>query len=240
MHFIISRPLLLAVASAAGKTTTTTKASTSGGGSEFLLVIILLFGLLYFFLIRPNQRRKMQAMRQSRTFGVGDEVVAGGMMGRVARLGDDEVDIEVSDGVVISFVPQAVQLRSAYLANQQRRGGGLFGGGGASYGGAGSTGSRTGAVTTASSNGGVFGKSGDEDGGESFISAEVPEGDEGAGETWGSQGSEGNVEGSEAWPATGDNEPATGDNEEAATDVGASSGRRSRRGSAPGGAGQGA
>ena len=95
MHFIISRPLLLAVASAAGKTTTTTKAAPSSGGSEFLLVIILLFGLLYFFLIRPNQRRKMQAMRQSRTFEVGDEVVAGGMMGRVARLGDDEVDIEV-------------------------------------------------------------------------------------------------------------------------------------------------
>jgi preprotein translocase subunit YajC len=232
MHFTISRPLLLAVASAAGKTTT--KASSSGG-SEFLLVIILLFGLLYFFLIRPNQRRKMQAMRQGRTFGVGDEVVAGGMMGRVEHLGDDEVGIEVSDGVVISFVPQAVQLRSTYLANQQRRSGGLFGGGGASYGGAGSAGNRTRGASTASSNGGVFGKSGDdEDEGESFMSPEVPEGDEGAGETWGSQGPEGNVEASEAWPTTGDNE---GD----ATDVGASSDRSSRpRGNAPGGAGQGA
>ncbi len=233
MHLIISRSLLLAVASAAGKTTTTTKASPSSGGSEVLLIIILLFGLLYFFLIRPNQRRKMQAMRQGRTFGVGDEVVAGGMMGRVERLGDDEVGIEVSDGVVISFVPQAVQLRSTYLANQQRRSGGLFGGGGASYGGAGSTGNRTRGASTASSNGGVFGKSGDEDEGESFMSPEVPEG-EGAGETWGSQGPEGNVEASEAWPTTGDNEGA-------ATDVGASSDRSSRRrGGAPGGAGQGA
>ena len=53
----------------------------------------------YFLMIRPNQRRRMQAMRQSRAFDIGDEVVAGGMVGRVVRIGDGEVDVEVADGV---------------------------------------------------------------------------------------------------------------------------------------------
>lgn len=109
----------------AATTSTTSKAGTSSGsGSPFLLIIIVLFALLYFFMIRPNQKRRMQAMRQAKTFDLGDEVVAAGMVGRVVRIGDGEVDIEVSPGVVVQFVPQAVQLRSAFVANQQARAGG--------------------------------------------------------------------------------------------------------------------
>ena len=120
MQFIHSAlPLLVAT------TSTTSKAGTSSGsGSPFLLIIIVLFALLYFFMIRPNQRRRMQAMRQAKTFDLGDEVVAAGMVGRVVRIGDGEVDVEVSPGVVVQFVPQAVQLRSAFVANQQTRAGG--------------------------------------------------------------------------------------------------------------------
>src|SRR5579875_1188413 len=92
MHLIHSTPYLVALASAASKTTTTAK-STGSGSSAFLLVVVVLFVLLYFLLIRPNQRRRMQAVRQSRSYGVGDEVVAGGMVGRVARLGDGQVEV---------------------------------------------------------------------------------------------------------------------------------------------------
>jgi preprotein translocase subunit YajC len=118
-------------------TATTTKSTSSSSSSAFFLVIIVLFALLYFFLIRPNQRRRMQTMRQARTFDLGDEVVAGGMVGRVVKLGEGEVDIEIADGVVVNFVPQAVQLRSAYLAGPAGRGlgagrAGLGAGGGGS------------------------------------------------------------------------------------------------------------
>src|ERR1700689_3318159 len=102
---------------AAAKTTT-----NSSSSSVFLLVIIVLFGLFYFLMIRPNQRRRMQAMRQSKTFDLGDEVVAAGMVGRVVRIGDGEVAVEIADGVVVQFVPQAVQLRSAYMAGPRGRG----------------------------------------------------------------------------------------------------------------------
>jgi preprotein translocase YajC subunit len=76
----------------------------------------------YFLRIRPNQQRRMQAMRQSRAFDVGDEVVAGGMVGHVTEIGDGEVEVEVSDGVVVRFVSQAVQSRAAYAAAAAGRG----------------------------------------------------------------------------------------------------------------------
>jgi preprotein translocase YajC subunit len=140
MHFLNSLPHMVAAA-----TTSTTTKNNASSGSYFLLVLVGLFAVLYFVMIRPNQRRRMQAMRQARTYDLGDEVVAAGMVGRVARVGDGEVDVEVADGVVVQFVPQAVQLRSAYIANQTR---GAFGaraaaagGSGGSMGGSGGTGS---------------------------------------------------------------------------------------------------
>ncbi|HUB70446.1 MAG TPA: preprotein translocase subunit YajC [Acidimicrobiales bacterium] len=124
MGFVNSFPHMVV----ASTTSTTTKASASSG-SYFLLVIIALFVLLYFFMIRPNQRRRMQAMRQARTYDLGDEVVAAGMVGHVVKIGDGEVDVEISDGVVVQFLPQAVQLKSAYLAGPGGRGlGGGMGG----------------------------------------------------------------------------------------------------------------
>lgn len=136
-------------------TTSTTTKNTNTGGSYFLFVIIALFAVLYFVMIRPNQRRRMQAMRQARSFDLGDEVVAGGMVGRVVRIGEGEVDVEVADGVVVQFMRQAVQARASYMAGPAGRGagagraggmggggmGGGFGGGGFGAGGAGSNGS---------------------------------------------------------------------------------------------------
>ncbi|HTV11186.1 MAG TPA: preprotein translocase subunit YajC [Acidimicrobiales bacterium] len=133
MHFMNSLSHMVV----ASTTSTTTKASTSSG-SYFLLVIVALFAVLYFVMIRPNQRRRVQAMRQARSYDLGDEVVAAGMVGHVVRIGDGEVDVEVSDGVVVQFVPQAVQLRSTYMQSSAGRGmgagrpGGFGGFGGAS------------------------------------------------------------------------------------------------------------
>jgi preprotein translocase subunit YajC len=111
----------------ASTTTTTSSSSNSGSSSLFLVVIIALVAAFYFLMIRPNQRRRMQAVRQSRAFDIGDEVVAGGMVGRVVRIGDGDVDVEVADGVNITFVSQAVQSRASYNAGPAARG---MGGGG--------------------------------------------------------------------------------------------------------------
>jgi preprotein translocase YajC subunit len=119
MAFISSAPYM--VLAAAAKSTTTT--TSTGGGQYFFLILIALMAGFYFLRIRPNQQRRMQAMRQARAFDVGDEVVAGGMVGHVTEIGEGEVEVEVSDGVVVRFVPQAVQSRAAYAAAAAGRGG---------------------------------------------------------------------------------------------------------------------
>ena len=67
MAFISSAPLT--VIAAAAKTTTTTGSS---GGSFFFLILIALMAGFYFLRIRPNQQRRMQAMRQALAVDVGD------------------------------------------------------------------------------------------------------------------------------------------------------------------------
>jgi preprotein translocase subunit YajC len=112
------------------ETTASTAKSTTNTGSEApLLVIVVLLALFYFLFMRPNQRRRMQALRQSRAFEVGDEVVAAGMVGRVVGMESGEVDVEVADGVTIKFVSQAVQSRQAFVASQTRGRPGMRGGG---------------------------------------------------------------------------------------------------------------
>ena len=93
----------------------------------------------YFVLIRPSRNRRMAAMRASKAFDLGDEVVAGGMVGHVVRLGEGDVDIEVADGVVVTFVNGAVQSRTAYEARLAPRGGARGGFGGLGGGGLGAS-----------------------------------------------------------------------------------------------------
>jgi preprotein translocase YajC subunit len=125
MQLINSASVLVAT------TSTTAAKSTSSTSSSAFLFLIVIVAVAYFVLIRPSRNRRMAAMRQSKAFDLGDEVVAGGMVGHVVRLGAGDVDIEVADGVVVTFVTGAVQSRTAYEARLAPRGGARgFGGGG--------------------------------------------------------------------------------------------------------------
>ncbi|HUC15765.1 MAG TPA: preprotein translocase subunit YajC [Acidimicrobiales bacterium] len=127
---------------AASTTQTTAAKSTSSTSSSAFLFLIVIVAVAYFVLIRPSRNRRMAAMRASRSVDLGDEVIAGGMVGHVVRLGEGDVDIEVADGVVITFVSGAVQSRTAYEARLAPRGGAR------GFGGLGGLGARTAPTTT--------------------------------------------------------------------------------------------
>jgi preprotein translocase YajC subunit len=127
MHLINSVSVLVATT-----TPTTAAKSTSSTSSSAFLFLIVIVAVAYFVLIRPSRNRRMAAMRASKAFDLGDEVIAGGMVGHVVRLGEGDVGIEVADGVVVTFVNGAVQSRTAYEARLAPRGGARgFGGLGA-------------------------------------------------------------------------------------------------------------
>lgn len=81
-------------------------------GLANLIFIGFLILIFYFFLIRP-QKKRVDAHRQLiSSVHEGDEIVTvGGVYGTVRRLGDDDIDLEVSPGTTIRIVKSAIARR---------------------------------------------------------------------------------------------------------------------------------
>lgn len=74
-----------------------------------LLPIILMFVLLYFLMIRPQMKRAKEHRAMTEALQKGDEVVAGGgLLGRVTKVSDAYVTIEVATGTEIVVQRAAV------------------------------------------------------------------------------------------------------------------------------------
>ena len=86
-------------------------ASAAGGGYESIILIVLMFAVLYFLMIRPQMKRAKEHKTMIEALQKGDEVVAaGGVLGRVNKISDSYVTLEVADNVEIQVQRPAVQL----------------------------------------------------------------------------------------------------------------------------------
>jgi preprotein translocase subunit YajC len=75
-------------------------AASQGGSLGFLLMMGLFFVIFYFMLIRPQSKRAKEHRAMLAALASGDEVVtSGGILGKVAEVGDNFVTVEVADGV---------------------------------------------------------------------------------------------------------------------------------------------
>ena len=83
----------------------------SGSGFAQFIPLILIFVIFYFFLIRPQQKRAKEHKMMVATLKRGDEVVtSGGVIGKVERvLGDDKIDLLISENVMVQVVQSTVQ-----------------------------------------------------------------------------------------------------------------------------------
>ncbi len=83
------------------------------GDSGFigLLPIVLMFVLLYFLMIRPQMKRAKETKAMIEALQKGDEVVtAGGVMGRITRLSDAYIGLEIAPSIEINVQKAAVQV----------------------------------------------------------------------------------------------------------------------------------
>ena len=86
-------------------------AATPGGGFESLILIVLMFAVLYFLMIRPQMKRAKEHKTLLEALQKGDEVVAaGGMLGRISKINENYVTIEIADHVEIQVQRPAIQL----------------------------------------------------------------------------------------------------------------------------------
>ena len=87
--------------------------SAPSGDSGFigLLPIVLMFVLLYFLMIRPQMKRAKETKAMIEALQKGDEVItAGGVLGRITRIGDAYISLEIAPNIEISVQKGAVQV----------------------------------------------------------------------------------------------------------------------------------
>jgi preprotein translocase subunit YajC len=90
-------------------------AQAGGGAGGFdvmtFLPMIAIFVLFYFMLIRPQQKRAKETKAMLEALQKGDEVVAGGgIIGRISKLDESYVTLEIADNVEIHVQRPAVQM----------------------------------------------------------------------------------------------------------------------------------
>ena len=76
-----------------------------------LLPIVLMFVLLYFMMIRPQMKRAKEHKTMIDALQKGDEVVTvGGILGRVTKLNENYVSLDIATNVEITVQRSSVQL----------------------------------------------------------------------------------------------------------------------------------
>ena len=87
----------------------TASTGTDGGSLLNMLILPLMFVVLYFVMIRPQMKRQKEHKAMIEALAKGDEVVtSGGMIGRVTKLGESFVHVEVANGVELQLQRSAV------------------------------------------------------------------------------------------------------------------------------------
>ena len=88
------------------------QAAPAGGdaGMMNILFIVLMFVIIYFLMIRPQMKRAKEQRQMIEALQKGDEVItAGGVLGRISKLGEAYVTVEIAPNTEISVQKAAVQ-----------------------------------------------------------------------------------------------------------------------------------
>ena len=91
----------------------TAPAATTGGDMQSTLMsmlpLLLMFAVLYFVMIRPQMKKQKEHRAMIEALAKGDEVVtAGGLLGKVSKIGDSHIGLEVASGVEVQLQRSAV------------------------------------------------------------------------------------------------------------------------------------
>ena len=74
-----------------------------------MLPLVLMFVVLYFIMIRPQMKKQKEHKAMIEAVAKGDEIVTvGGVLGKVSKIGDTFLGLEVANGVEIQIQRSAV------------------------------------------------------------------------------------------------------------------------------------
>jgi preprotein translocase subunit YajC len=79
------------------------------GSLGSMLPLLLMFVVLYFVMIRPQMKRQKEHKSMIDALAKGDEVVTGGgLIGRVSKIGESYLHVEVANGVELQVQRSAI------------------------------------------------------------------------------------------------------------------------------------
>ena len=85
-------------------------AAAANPGFEQFLPLIIIFVLFWFMLIRPQMKRAKEQKKMLSEIQKGDEVItASGQVGKVAKISEQYVSLEIADGVITHVQKQSIQ-----------------------------------------------------------------------------------------------------------------------------------
>lgn len=77
------------------------------GGDAFTMLIpfVLIIVMMYFLILRPQQKRMREHQDLVKNLRRGDTVVtSGGLVGKVTKVGEEQIEVEIADGVRVRQV----------------------------------------------------------------------------------------------------------------------------------------
>ena len=84
-------------------------AASSGNPMSSILMLVVFFAIFWFLLIRPQQKKNKELRKMLSELSKGDEVVTnGGVIGKISKIDDTFVDLEVAENVTIKVQRNAV------------------------------------------------------------------------------------------------------------------------------------
>lgn len=84
---------------------------SAGGFISQYGILILMFVVMYFLMIRPQQKRAKEQKAMMDALAKGDEVVtAGGLLGKVAKVNDSYVTVEVASGTEVVIQKNSITM----------------------------------------------------------------------------------------------------------------------------------
>jgi len=83
--------------------------AAADGGMSMLIMVGLFFVIMYFMIIRPQNKRVKEHNKLIDSLSNGTEVViSNGIMGKIVKIKDDTVDLEISSNVIIKVRKSSV------------------------------------------------------------------------------------------------------------------------------------
>ncbi len=86
------------------------QAQGGNGGGSMLIWIILIFVVMWLLMVRPQQKQAKKEREFRESLKKGDRVsFSGGIYGKVHEIADHTIDVEISNGVIVTVEKSMVQ-----------------------------------------------------------------------------------------------------------------------------------